>query len=268
MKKMWFFLILPCVLFVFAAVLHAEIAPDFTFLKRSDAHLASGQHFLLTYARSGTNLTSCYLQYLTGKPIKFLFDEHTFLAENRLKVPLDYSKLILYRTHFPKDLKKIDKQNNKLLYILRNFKESLFRHNYQQFENPEAFLAFFKKNDPVVQEYMDGLEIYDAWEPTLRLLIHYEDLLNHPMSVISEVLAFFDEPIPSHLTDALLKEISAKTLASYDKQHKNVGGSHSKGKDLLYHTRRLPFDILRDIDAVVESNYPVLWKNYLNIYKS
>jgi hypothetical protein len=254
-------------LLFFAPMLFAEFSIP-TFLTRADAAQARGQHFLLTYARSGTNLTSCYLQYLTGKPIKFLFDENTFLAENRLNIPLDYSKPILYRTHYAKDMKKIDNRNNKLLYVLRNFKECILRHNYLQIKSSEEFQNLFKKNDVIVRDYMKGLEIYNDWEPSMRLLVHYEDLLTDPVSTMAQILAFFEEPIPAHLTAASLKEINAKTLASYHKQHKNVGGSHSKGEDLLYHTRDFPLDVLRDIDASVESNYPVLWTNYLKKYQS
>jgi len=257
-------------LLFFGSLLQAAAqSDDVHFLKRTDAPFASGQHFLLTYARSGTNLTSCYLQYFTGKPIKFLFDETTFLAENRLKVPIDYSKQVLYRTHYPKDLRKINHHTNKLLYIQRNYKECLYRHNYDQFSSPEDFEAQFTKNKVMVKEYMEGLETYDRWEPSLRLLIHYEDLLTDPVNTVATILDFFDEPIP-YLTEDLLKEISAKALLSYDKQHKNKGasGSHSKGEDLFYHTRNFPRDILRAIDAAVEKNYPVLWNNYLNKYKS
>ena len=267
MQQLRHFFISALLLF-FAPALFADTPSTLTFLNRIDAPFASGQHFLLTYARSGTNLTSCYLQYLTGKPIKFLFDKSTFLAENRLKVPLDYSKSILYRTHYPKDLKKINNRTNKLLYILRNCKECLYRHNYKEFGSPEEFRDLFTQNDVIVKEYMEGLEIFDNWEPSMRLMIHYEDLLTDPLNTVATVLAFFDEPIPANLSVELLKEISAKTLASYDKQHKNVGGSHSKGEDLFYHTRKLPLDILREIDAAIESKYPALWNNYLKRYQS
>jgi Sulfotransferase domain len=240
------------------ALLQAETP----FLKRADAPLASGQHFMLSYARSGTNLTSCYLQYLTGKPIKFLFDDDVFLSENRLDLPIDHSKPILYRTHYSQDLTKIDKQSNKLLYILRNYKEAILRHNHKQIASPEAFRELFKKNKAIVTDYMHGLKIYDAWDPSMRLLIHYEDLLTDPVHTMAQVLAFFEEPIPAHLSVELLKEVSARALSSYGKQH----GSHSKGEDLFYHTRNIPLDLLKEIDAAVEKIYPALWNQYLKRY--
>jgi hypothetical protein len=254
---------------LFSHLLSAKTSQELTFLTRSDAAEAVGQHFFLSYARSGTNLTSCYLQYLTGKPIKFLFDENSFLAENRLNVPIDYSKPILYRTHFPRDLKKIDKKNNKLLYILRNCKECIFRHNYKQLASPEEYRDMFKEDDVIIREYMEGLEIYDQWEPSLRLLVHYEDLLTDPMTVVTQILNFFEEPILRDLSSDLLEQISAQALASYDKQHRAIsGGSHSKGQDLLYHTKNLPHTILREIDSTLAENYPGLWKKYLQRYKT
>ncbi|HEY2810966.1 MAG TPA: sulfotransferase domain-containing protein [Rhabdochlamydiaceae bacterium] len=252
-----------------SGMLHAEPEKEISFLARADAPQATGLHFFLSYARSGTNLTSCYLQYLTQKPIKFLFDESTFLAENRLRTPLDYTKPVLYRTHFPKDLTRINPQKNKLLYILRNCKESILRHNYQMFESPEEYRDLFKKNHVIVREYMEALQLYDKWAPSMRLLVHYEDLLTDPMTVVKQILEFFDEPVPENLTPELLKEISDKTLASYNKQHKAIsGGSHSKGQDLLYHTKNLPPHILQDIDVFLQTNYPILWQNYLYRYKS
>jgi len=267
MKQLRYFSLCALLLF-FGSLLQANATSDVHFLTRSEAPFVSGQHFLLTYARAGTNLTSCYLQYLTGKPIKFFFLEINLLAENRLKIPIDYSKPILYRTHDPKDLRNINRRTNKLLYVLRNYKESLYRHNHDKFKSPEEFEIQFTKDKVMVREYMEGLEVFDSWDPHLRLMIHYEDLLTDPMSVIKTVLSFFDEPIPENLTEDLLEEISSKALDSYHKQHKNTGGSHSKGEDFFYHTRSLPVKTLRAIDAAVKDNYPELWNKYLSKYKS
>lgn len=256
-------------LLLFALALNAEMTEP-SFLTRKEAPHTTGQYFLLSYARSGTNLISCYLQYFTSMPIKFLFDKSAFLSENRLNMKLDYSKPILYRTHFPQDLRKINKQENKLLYILRNPKECIYRHNFQKFAYVENFRDLFRDDDVIVREYMEGLEIFDTWESSLRFLVHYENLLTDPVGTLTQILQFFNESIPPTLTKEVLHTISQKTLNSYNKQHKEAGmdGSHSKGEDLLYHTKNMPLEILQDIDASLEKNYPVLWNNYLNRYQS
>ncbi len=226
------------------------------------------QHFLLTFPRSGTNLTSCYIQALARKPIWFM-DQHAphRRANNRLDLKLDYTKTPLYRSHFHMPLKGMNKNGNKLLLILRNYKECIHRENTKIHSN-EEFRDLFVKEEQIVKTYLNNLAMYDSWDPANRLLIYYEDLIKTPVEQTKRILSFFDEPIPDFLTDDFLRSISGSTLESYHAQHKKSGGSHSKGKDLEFHSKQIPNEYLVEIDQKMESLSANLWDTYLKKYKS
>jgi len=227
---------------------------------------AIGNEFLLTFPRSGTNLISCYLQALTGKPIHWIKQNDRRTSDNRIHVPINYSKLVLWRDHGKHDLLIFNKNQNKLLFVLRNYKECISRHMAsKEAITPEQLeLAFLMKSDLVLQ-YINNIKMYDNWDPENRLLINYEDLISNPVSEMRKVLEFFDEPVRSHrLNSEFLAAASKRALRSYQAQH----GSHSKGKDTLYHSKKLPNEVLLSVDSEIEASWPDLWEKYLMRYQT
>lgn len=227
---------------------------------------ASNQHFFMTFPRSGTNLTNCYIQALTGKPIAFFTHKGTNTALNRLNMVLDYSKTTLYREHHGHLLAPWNKNGNKLLFVLRNYKESI--HRKTNLKNAKDFRDVFTDDGPVLWQYINNIRIFHHWDVNNRLLIYYEDLISDPMNEVKKILKFFDEPIPIYLTNEFLHDVAMKALNSYHEQHIDSGGSHSKGQDLEYHTKQLPVKCIKAIDHFMETHFPVLWQNYLKRYKT
>ena len=133
-----------------------------------------GHHFLLTFPRSGTNLTCCYIQAATGKPIWFLNQATSdLLSNNRLQLRLDPSKSPLFREHIFEMLNGLNKKGNKLLFVLRNYKECIHRR-VKSFNTNNEFKNLFINRDPVVEQYIGNLSTYDQWDPAHRLLIYYK----------------------------------------------------------------------------------------------
>ncbi len=231
-----------------------------------------GQHFLLTFPRSGTNIASCYVQSIAKKPIWFIDQPKPYChANNRLNLQLDYSKTPIYRSHEAEPLQGLNKQGNKLLFLLRNYKECVHRKNHMKngkHPSNEEFKNLFVDTHPSVKNYIDNLTTYDHWDPANRLLIFYEDLIANPLEQVEKILAFFGEPIPEFVNEEFLQSVSGEALEDYHEQHRKTGGSHSKGKDLEFHSKQIPTEYLVEIDERMETQYPHLWEAYLNRYKT
>lgn len=225
------------------------------------------QYFFLTFPRSGTNLTSCYIQATTGIPIWFLNQVSSrAISNNRLGIKLDYSKKPLFRTHTTEKLQGLNTNGNKLLFVLRNYRECIHRR-VTTYDTNESFKNLFLSNEEVVQQYIENLTAYDAWDPLNRLMIFYEDLISNPVKEVAKILTFLEEPFPDFLDEGFLAAVSKKTLESYHQQHIGTGGSHSKGKDPDYHSKQLPIEYIHEIDAAMEATVPTLWEKYLKRYQ-
>jgi hypothetical protein len=227
---------------------------------------ASEQRFLLTFPKSGTNIISGYIQAIIKNPIQFIDSSNNqAVACNRMFLTLDFSKPVIYRTHHVHQLAGLNINGNKLLMILRNYKECIHRHA-KEYKTVDEFKNLFIYYAPIVQRYFNTLSFFDSWDPNNRLLIYYEDLIANPLPEIVKVLTFFGESIPADLTEDFLRQARDKILDSYHQNHINSGGSHSKGADPRYHSKQIPLDFLLEIDRAVITQYPFLFQKYLLKY--
>ncbi len=226
---------------------------------------ASGVEFLMSYPRCGTNLLTAYIQEFTAKPVGVAVGTISPLATNRLQIALNPAKKTLYRGHHGIELKPWNKNGNKLICIVRNYRECISREHRKKSTDKLLHEAFHK--NPTFQHYMDNLRVFDEWDQNNRLLIYYEDLILHPVQEVKRVLAFLGEDSPENLTEDRLSQISEKTLGSYHIQHIRSGGSHSKGKDLLHHSKNMSPRQLKRWDEVMKKLSPALWDSYLKRYE-
>ncbi|MBS0619970.1 MAG: sulfotransferase domain-containing protein [Verrucomicrobia bacterium] len=186
---------------------------------------------------------------------------------------------VIYGAHNPKDLwiEKDGEKHDKLILIVRNYREALLRHFKS---NPRWVLAELKEQAKFRyldessaltfilyrDHYFNNLRVYDFWDPSKRLLIYYEDFLVNPRPILEQVLHFLGS---TDRFDALntyfrnLEEHSTYCLGLYD----SMGGSHSKGKDPLFHTKQIGFEMAMQIDQEAEALFPHLYNNYLKRYK-
>lgn len=226
----------------------------------------SNQFLLLTYPRSGTNLTSCYVQALTGRPIRWIDQKGPTITDNRLGLEIDFSKPVLFRDHGEYPILTLHKNSNKLLFLLRNYREAIRRQQIAN-KSTQEFYSLFSQNELIVRRYFNNLKTYDAWDRKNSLIIYYEDLLTDPVTEMRKVLDFFGEEIPPTLTVEFLHDISQRTLESYHEQHIDDGGSQSRGADLEFHTKQMPKETVAKVDEFVRKTYPRLWNRYLKRYE-
>lgn len=239
---------------------------DEEYLKRTTIKYAEDQHFFLTCPKSGTTMLACYVMGLVNKPCYSLFGNRLY---NHLRLDLDYSKTYLYHTHTASDLKRVNSKKNKLLFILRNYKECMGRNTKRpqyihKFGTEDAFISIFQdKNFIYLKTYIANLMTFHDWDPDNRLIVYYEDLIENPKKEMERVLIFFKEPILNDIDSQVLEDIRCKSLTFYQKKH----GSITKGKNLSHYSDALSDEAIVQIDESMKNSYPDLWKNYLSRYE-
>lgn len=189
-----------------------------------------------------------------------------------------HSQGFIYAAHNPKDLwiKKNADQTDILITVVRNYRECLCRN----FRTCSAILEEIRyqatfnwldenKELALIQaynHYFNNLRCFDQWNPQNRLLIIYEDLIQDPRTVLKQILTFFHMKDQEPRIDNFLRNIDfhiERCLQIYEKQ----GASESKGRDFLYHTKKLGRENSLFIDREVETLFPHLFHKYLKRYK-
>lgn len=233
--------------------------------------------FFLSTPRSGTNLVSSYLSAITRKPIVWFNGKNTTsekkstnLFYNRLKLPLVSLNPLMYRTHGEfAALSQIPSNQNKLIFMIRNPKELLFRsfqNSSPTTENPEpSFVENF------LNSYLKIFKMYESWLPENRFLIYYEDFIRNDISILLNILQFINEA-PLYWNDFILNKqrYTEKILQSYQKEHAKTSGgiSSQSGPIEIYYTKNTPTELLRSIDEYIEKKEPWIWENYLKRFQT
>ena len=220
---------------------------------------------ILTYPKSGTNLTIGTIQVLTRKPA----ESYTGSVTNRLELNLDRSKIPLWRTHETRFIRNLDPNTSRLLLVIRNYKECITKAYLQGINfTPSQVRNCIVNGEAEFNHYIDNLNYYNSWpNDETKLIIYYEDLISQPRVEICKILDFFGEQDAD--VDGFFANYdywSKRILDSYKKQH---GAQHSSGGNkAIYHSKDFPISILQEIDRSIQVHYPVLWEKYLNRYES
>jgi Sulfotransferase domain len=223
----------------------------------------------LGYPRSGNNWTMAILQITTQRrilpihsyDIKF---SHVLYSLNFKTNP---NKPILYRTHGVHPImRQINHSKNKLLFILRNYKECIVREcGYDDKELKNSVLT----NTGGFQMYINDLIFFDRdWkDSSTKMMIYYEDLISKPRETIEKLLTFFNEPL-DNLDDFFDNYDYWKdlVLTKYHEVHNKVPSSGGDKK--VFHSKDFSARKLKKIDSHIKETYPDLWAKYLSVYQS
>lgn len=244
-----------------------------SFTKQLDIHSPEeiiNSEFLLTFPISGTNLTIGSIQAITRKPVLLIKKQWrvSHPGVNRLELDLNFDKLVLYRTHIGGGFfDKINQDKNKLLVVLRNYKECIPRAcQYSEAEFKHAVLS----EEGGFCHYIRNLRCFDRWKnPDTKLLIYYEDLILDLRGNVEKILQFLGEDITQ--MDQVFedeKSFREKLIQLYRKQCPVKDAWSSGGDKLIYHSRNFKNESLIEMDVHIQKNYPNLWKKYLKRYKT
>lgn len=227
-----------------------------------------GADFIVSCERSGTHWTIAILQILLKKPVRPIKNPNISTGKrvNLLNFVLDENEPILYRSHYIESgFSKIDQSSNRLLLIVRNYKELIAREC-----SGKKITKRLKGKK--IKQYMKNLSFYDLWkDDDTKLLIYYEDLISDPKNTIEKLLMFYDKDID--LVEEFMENIDYWQKKVYRSYINSQGPQHGKSArnakpKEIYHTKNISLDDLKKVDRKVRDAYPVLWERYLNRYRS
>ena len=219
--------------------------------------------FFLSYPRSGTHWFMYSLTFLTNR----------LCLDNRFHLDIDSQKPYIHQTHNLDSYKNLysspnyfNSQKDILILIIRNYKEAMLRNFpnstfngiLNHIKNPSSY--------PIGFRYFTNLKYFDLWNPQNRFLIYYEDLLEQPEKVFSDLLKFLKEE-NSSLKEFIfhLKNHKEYCISVYNS--KSFGPAYSKGTDLFYHSKKLTKQQRTTIDNTIKKHYPEYFKKYLRRYE-
>lgn len=221
---------------------------------------------MLSFYRCGSHwLGYCLYELTENYDLNFNreFGDTPLFSDSRKPMTSKNSHGIKFlRGHRIRDIEKrdhikIDKKNDRLILILRNYKECYKREANRI---KMCSLHFFHQN-PL---YFDDLDIYHHWPKENRYLVYYEDLIENPRETLEGVLSFLGES--GNNLDPFVNNIESHKKIMLD-AYSHRWGSASKGEDLHFHEKQTdPADLIQ-MDDHVKTTYPHLLP-YLQRYLS
>jgi FkbM family methyltransferase len=229
---------------------------------------------LLSYPRSGSTWLRYCIEFLT-KRLTIGYVNPGVSMENGLgklvDIGVDCTKSpILYKRHghTPNEKSSWDMDHDKLILLVRNYKECMVRHLSGSTSDLDASLY------SQTQGYRDGsldyigcLQIYEEWRGT-KIRLYYEDLIRDPEPQLVRVLQLLN------VDDTYLPELM-KNLDFHKKQSVKIYAgeeghvSYTKGHtdSLLFHSRNLDEKRKRRWDQHLQDRYPDLVRKHLDRYR-
>lgn len=213
-------------------------------------------NLLLSYPRSGNTWFRCCIEVLTE--MWTLPNTSNFgIIRNTFK---EKSGIILNKRHI---LKNEDKNpNNKLILLLRNYKEVIIRHCSINKINQCIHLTFHAENFKF--NYIQNISDFDKWQGE-KLLIYYEDFILNPEKELKRSLDFLGQD-ESKLENFVsnFEFYKNKGITVYTNGNKNK--SITEGNTTIYHSKKINKEERIQWDTVVKNRVPNLYDKYLIKY--
>lgn len=224
--------------------------------------------FLLSYPRSGNTWLRYCLEFLTKRP-SFSRNGLYYAMQQPLAwsagFELDMRKAPIEKVHARHEimpcnskLPPVDMKTDKLIFIVRNPKETIARFEHKTFE--QLLQSNGAGKGYAAKIYFENFAVYEQWESATRMLVYYEDLLQNPREELEKLLIFLGEQ--SVRIDDFISEYEQHKAKAKKIYKDTVHGSN----DVLFHSKKLSQNYKQQIDAWVAKAYPDLWRNYLIRY--
>lgn len=212
-------------------------------------------NLLLSYPRSGNTWVRYCVEYLTKQPTigytiarSAPWDMKCLGSFVDLGVDLD-AENILFKRHA---LEYLHEDVNKLVLIIRNYKECIIKHRSQAGKPINIHLL-------AQANYMGLIQYYDMFVGD-KILIYYEDLITDIKPILDQLLTLLE------YDDIHLKSFM-ENLEKHKKQSLNLyGGSTTMGKKLLFHSYRLGEELTKLWDEYLLEHHEKLFVKYLQRY--
>ena len=245
-----------------------------SFLSKGFAGEKEQEILFLSDQRCGTH----YCLYCIG----YFLDKEVIMNRGTCQIRLfdeifyEHKEGVIYSGHNPKDLwiSQGGQDKDILIMIVRNYRECLYRdrnsveavlneiRHMATFNHMPAKFAFIQPHN----HYFNNLRCFDFWDPSLRLMIYYEDLITNPEMVFQQILTFFNKSHEQDLIEDFMENLQEHIdycLNYYESQ----GGSKTQGKDVLYYTKIMGLEGAKAIDDEVKALHPEIFDKYLRRYE-
>lgn len=275
--KTIFFRVLLCII-LFPTICFTKDFPDFGgLLDLSKPRSIHDQLFILTNPKSGSHLLLYSIMKITQRPLRgrlpiYLFenDPACLLPENIMDYPLNFSKPTTYWGHEYESLKRLNHGNNKLIFILRNYKENIASQCLLHYKNDDRIISLDDLllnevlNEGIIfKEYMIRLQLFDNWDSNHRCLVLFDDLTKHPEIFVPQVMSFIEDKSDYLSFINHYDDFKKELMEKYTKK----GNRTNSGEDEYFFSRKISFDTLQLVDDYVQKNYPTLWSRYLKKFE-
>lgn len=223
----------------------------------------SGTHLSMLNACICTN-QPIYMLKPRGKPVCY----HEL--HNRLGFSFEPGVKPFYHTHMPEHIPKINPRTNKLILVIRNYKEWFLRYekakqlrDHRKPVNPLAILH----SKALKQEYYSYLRKFDNWPEKSRLIIYYEELTGKPRETLFKLAQFLG--CEGNLTSATVERfmrLKENLGGFYNQKLRVFGGSRSDRTGRTFYTKDFPKAELQKVDREMRAIFPYLYDIYLKQY--
>ena len=211
---------------------------------------------VISYSRSGMNWLRYSLEYLTGRPTP---------GHQRLLKP-DENEFLFDRAH--KGFVRINRYN-KMIAIVRNYKECLIRHLSKEWESSSTVVDFLEDKSSLQPPYwyIKNLQAYEEHQGE-KVLLYYEDLITQPVITLRKLLDFMELNQGSRKLDDFERNLGfhkQQSVSLYANNQKSI--TLGKEDQLRYHSEKaLTAEERAEFDLYYQTHYPKLYAKYLTRY--
>jgi hypothetical protein len=221
--------------------------------------------YLLAYPRSGSNWISYCLEITSSVVTVGVSDD--YLCQSVL--PCHREDVFVARSHGhrQKELSLIESSGRPLVFALRNYMESILRHNPKcaTAEDVEAHMM----GGPIREENPDYICLLDFFHRYggPKHLVYYSDLIMNPRQTLENLLVFL-RLLDNSKLESFMEEYE-KHVARSIQNYRDFSYSDTEGKPelLLYHSNRISREVLVKVDRWLEENHNELYHTYLEVFK-
>jgi hypothetical protein len=213
---------------------------------------------LLSYPRSGNSL----VKYFIKRSID-VTEVNDCRFQTAIKKGKDitfdrFGKNFFFKEHFAEYCTKFDNKDDILVLVLRNYKECLPRHS-----GTRIGINNFTKQE--IKKYVSNILFYENWVGP-KICLYYEELIISFEKTYSCVLPVLGDIVDMKKHNDLFKNLQVHKDACL-KQYTKVCGSHTYGKSVIFHSKKLTKEVKQFMDINVSEALGIkLMKKYLNNY--
>ncbi|MEX0961849.1 MAG: hypothetical protein WDZ28_03220 [Simkaniaceae bacterium] len=218
--------------------------------------------FLLSNAKSGANLISCSLASILRRPIGYGPGRVAPTESNRIKIDFISNNPFWYTTHNVSIIQNAPPCYKKLVLLIRNPKELLFR--WFDISCPEDL------HEPRIESYLNNFflkyRVFKNWDPQNRFHVYYEDAITDLNDTLSKLIDFINPSTPVSWDDYISNQETYldQIRTSYIKHRGGISGESSiSGPKIIHYTEGKDRKLLRYIDKLLEDRDPEIWNKYL-----